>query len=145
MRLKEERTKKRSLWSFSWEKTCSKTWSICKSASVIGWWPWKARKTSLFVPRTREAKTLCCHRRPGRSCKGHLTLFTMAALTLMSYLFSSKNLPQFRDVWFLANVTYRGFQIWTLSLFSKILASRTKSCSILVAYKGPNFWLNFLL
>ena len=24
------------------KRTCSGTWSKCKSASVIGWWPWKA-------------------------------------------------------------------------------------------------------
>ena len=52
-----------------------------------------------------------------------------------------------------ANVTCRGFQNWSLSLFSKMLASRTESCSILVATKLPTkfpsltvfcYWINWV-
>ncbi len=34
-------------------KTCSETWSKCKSSSVIGGWPWKV----FIAPRIRQAKT----------------------------------------------------------------------------------------
>ncbi len=32
------------------KKTCARTWSKCKSASVIGWWYWKARTSAGFYP-----------------------------------------------------------------------------------------------
>ena len=43
------------------KKTWSRTWSKCKSASVIGWWPWKARTSLRFLLHVHVKLKLPAH------------------------------------------------------------------------------------